>query len=59
MNMCTALEDLKKEGRIEGRILTYFEFGVSPEEIAKKVKLTVKEVENVLEENEKLNLIQE
>lgn len=62
--MCTALEELKKEseirgenkGRIEGRILAYFELGVSLEEIAKKTKLTVKEVEKILEENGELNL---
>ena len=65
MNMCTALEELKKEGRIEGRIegrtegriLAYFELGVSLEEIAKKTKLTVKEVEKVLEENGMLYLV--
>ena len=68
MNMCTALEELKKEseirgenkgrieGRTEGRILAYFELGVSLEEIAKKTKLTVKEVEKILEENGELNL---
>lgn len=66
--MCTALEELKKEseirgenkgrieGRTEGRILAYFELGVSLEEIAKKTKLTVKEVEKILEENGELNL---
>lgn len=63
MNMCTALEELKKEseirgekrgekkGEIRGRILIYFEFGVAPEEIARKMQLTVKEVEKILEEN--------
>ena len=63
--MCTALEELKKEGRtegitegiIKGRILAYFELGVSPEEIARKTKLTVKEVEKILEENGELNLV--
>lgn len=67
MNMCTALEELKKEGitegrkegreegRKEGRVLTYFEFGVSLEEIAKKTGITVKEVEKVLKENGVLN----
>ena len=65
--MCTALEEVKKEGitegrkegreegRKEGRVLTYFEFGVSLEEIAKKTGITVKEVEKVLEENGVLN----
>lgn len=61
-NMCTALEDLKKEGkiegkeegriegRIEGKILARFEDGMSPKEIAQKMGLTEKEVERVLEE---------
>lgn len=80
MNMCTALEEMKKEsekrgeirgekrgeirgekrgekrGEIKGRILTYFEFGVSPEDIAKKMNFTVQEVEKVLEENGVLHL---
>ena len=59
MNMCTALDELKNEGitegRREGRILTYFEFGVSLEEIAEKTGITVKEVEKVLKENGVLN----
>lgn len=67
--MCTALEELKKEfeikgeirgeikGEIKGRILTYFEFGLSPEETAKKMGITVNEVEKVLEENGKLNRV--
>ena len=57
--MCTALDELKNEGitegRREGRILTYFEFGVSLEEIAEKTGITVKEVEKVLKENGVLN----
>ncbi len=64
MNMCTALEEMKKEsekrgeirGEIKGRILTYFEVGVSPEKIAKKMNFTVKEVEKVLKENGVLHL---
>ena len=59
MNMCMALEELKKEfeikGEIKGRILTYYEFGVSLEEIAKKTGITVNEAEKILEENGVLN----
>lgn len=71
MNMCRALEELKKEGIAEGieqgieqgiekgmekglergKILARFEDGMSPEEIAHKMDLTVKQVEQVLEEH--------
>ena len=67
MNMCRALEELKQEGIAEGieqgiekgmekglergKILARFEDGMSPEEIAHKMGLTVKQVEQVLEEH--------
>lgn len=59
-DVCKALEDLyddgvaegivigREEGREEGRILTYFEFGLSPEDIAIKVGKSVEFVNEVL-----------
>ena len=58
MNMCTALEELKREGRQEGlqegKILARYEDGMRPEEIAHKMGITVKQVEEVLKENDML-----
>lgn len=58
MNMCKALEELKLEGIAEGmekgiekgKIVARYEDGMTPEEIAHKMGLTVKQVEQVLEE---------
>ena len=58
MNMCTALEELKRDGRQEGlqegKILARYEDGMRPEEIAHKMGITVKQVEEVLKENDML-----
>lgn len=48
--MCKALEELKLEGMEKGKILARYEDGMTPEEIACKMGLTVKQVEQVLEE---------
>lgn len=56
--MCKALEELKLEGVAEGmekgiekgKIVARYEDGMTPEEIACKMGLTVKQVEQVLEE---------
>lgn len=56
--MCKALEELKLEGVAEGmekgiekgKIVARYEDGMTPEEIAHKMGLTVKQVEQVLEE---------
>ncbi len=56
--MCKALEELKLEGIAEGmekgiekgKIVARYEDGMTPEEIAHKMGLTVKQVEQVLEE---------
>lgn len=54
MNMCKALEELKLEGMEKGiekgKIVARYEDGMTPEEIAHKMGLTVKQVEQVLEE---------
>lgn len=62
MNMCKALEELKREGIAEGiekgiekglekgKILARYEDGMPPEKIAQKMGLTVKQVELVLKE---------
>lgn len=58
VNMCRALEELEKEGEIRGRregelngkILTHFEYGLSPEQIAQKMNLSTEKVQKVLEE---------
>ena len=50
MNMCKALEELKLEGIEKGKIVARYEDGMTPEEIAHKMGLTVKQVEQVLEE---------
>ena len=56
--MCKALEELQLEGIAEGmekgiekgKIVARYEDGMTPEEIAHKMGLTVKQVEQVLEE---------
>lgn len=56
--MCKALEELKLEGVAEGmekgiekgKIVARYEDGMTSEEIAHKMGLTVKQVEQVLEE---------
>lgn len=61
--MCTALEELKKEGIEQGiergigqgiekgKILARYEDGMSPEEIACRMGLPLKKVEEVLAES--------
>ncbi len=63
MNMCTALEELKREGvregiregiregMLQGKIIGRYEDGMSPEEIARKMGLTVQQIEEVLVKN--------
>ena len=54
--MCEAIEDMINDGRIEGRlegeirgkIIAYYDMGCSLEDIAKKMALSVGEVENIL-----------
>lgn len=58
-DMCQAIEDMKadarvegkKEGKIEGGIIAYYDMGVSIDEIAKKSEMTVDFVTNTLKEN--------
>ena len=61
MNMCTALEELERKGMEKGmktgKILSRYEDGMSPEEIARKMGLTVKQVEKILEENGMLTTV--
>lgn len=61
MNMCTALEELERKGMEKGmktgKILARYEDGMSPEEIARKMGLTVKQVEKILEENGMLTTV--
>ena len=61
MNMCTALEELERKGMEKGmktgKILARYEDGMSPEEIARKMGLTVEQVEKILEENEMLTMV--
>ena len=55
-DMCEAIEDMINDGRIEGRlegeirgkIIAYYDMGCSLEDIAKKMALSVGEVENIL-----------
>ena len=60
MNMCTALEELERKGMEKGmktgKILARYEDGMSPEEIARKMGLTVEQVEKILEENGMLTM---
>ena len=59
MNMCNALEELKREGMregisegmLQGKIIGRYEDGMSPEEIARKMGLTVQQIEEVLAKN--------
>ena len=61
MNMCTALEELERKGMEKGmktgKILARYEDGMSPEGIARKMGLTVKQVEKILEENGMLTTV--
>ncbi|MFQ6803574.1 MAG: hypothetical protein ACLRT5_00735 [Lachnospiraceae bacterium] len=61
MNMCTALEELERKGMEKGmktgKILARYEDGMSPEEIARKMGLTVEQVEKILEENGMLTTV--
>ena len=61
MNMCTALEELERKsmekGMKTGKILARYEDGMSPEEIARKMGLTVEQVEKILEENGMLTTV--
>ena len=47
--MCTALEELKREGvregMLQGKIIGRYEDSMSPEEIARKMGLTVQQIE--------------
>ena len=51
MNMCTALEELKREGIEQGKILARYEDGMTPEEIARRMGLPLQKVKDVLAEN--------
>ena len=61
MNMCTALEELERKGMEKGmktgKILARYEDGMSPEEIARKMGLTVNQVKKILEENGMLTTV--
>ena len=61
MNMCTALEELERKGMEKGmktgKILARYKDGMSPEEIARKMGLTVEQVEKILEENGMLTTV--
>lgn len=46
--MCTALEELKKAGIEIMKIFARYEDGMQPEEIACKMGLTVKQIEEIL-----------
>ena len=52
--MCTALEELKKEGIQEGiqkgRVLAYADAGLSMESIMQKTSLTREQIQKILEE---------
>ena len=58
INMCTALEELKKEGIQEGiqkgiqkgRVLAYADAGLSMESIMQKTRLTREQIQKILEE---------
>ena len=55
MTMCTALEELKREGvregMLQGKISGRYEDGMSPEEIAREMGLTVQQIEEVAKKN--------
>lgn len=55
--MCTALEELKREGvregMLQGKIIGRYEDSMSPEEIARKMGLTVQQIEEVLTKNKR------
>ena len=61
MNMCTALEELERKGMEKGmktrKLVARYEDGMSPDEIARKIGLTVKQVEKILEENGMLTTV--
>jgi predicted transposase YdaD len=44
----------KLEGKIEGRIETYSEFGLTPEQIAEKVNMPVEKIKEILNQSEQM-----
>lgn len=58
--MCQAIEDMKTdariEGKIEGKILARYEDGMQIEDIAAKTQLTVDFVKDTLKANGVLNV---
>ena len=54
VDMCKAVEEIREEGRIEGesrgKIMAYLDMGVSVEEIAGKLHVTLGEVNNIIAE---------
>ena len=54
VNMCKAIEDMKKEARLEGvveTVVNFYKNGASLELISKSTKMTIEEVKNILLQN--------
>ena len=49
--MCQAIEDMKTDARIEGKIIARYEDGMSLDDIAAKSEKTVDFVKDTLREN--------
>ncbi len=52
--MCKAIEDMKKEARLEGvveTVVNFYKNGASLELISKSTKMTIEEVKNILLQN--------
>ena len=50
VKMCEVLDRIVEEGRAEGKVLAYAELGLSIEDIATKVHLSVEEIRSILSE---------
>ena len=50
VDVCKAVEEIRKEGEDRGKIMAYMDMGVSMEEIAAKLKITLGEIKEIADE---------
>ena len=50
VDMCKAVEEIRREGESRGKIMAYMDMGVTIEEIAGKMKITLGEVKKIVAE---------
>ncbi len=52
-NMCKAIDDMINDGRIEGKILAFYEMGLSLEAISDKMSMPIHEIKRILASTDK------